>query len=90
MTLIIIVAIICLFITLWVFAGISYSEGISIKEIIFGNDPSPSDYIEFKDRTMSRLNHLEQEREIDYAMLKETREDVKKLKSQLYIAEGEE
>lgn len=82
----IIIVTICLFITLWVLLGISYTDSTSIKEIIFGeNDP---DYVEFKDKTMSRLHHLEQEREIDYAMLKETRDDVKKLKSQLYTTEG--
>lgn len=88
MTIIIIVTIICLFITLWVFAGISYSEGVSIKETIFGEDRS--DYNEFKNRAMSRIYHLEQVREIDYVMLKETRDDLKNLKSKLYIVgEGE-
>lgn len=68
--------IICLFITLWVFVGCAYSDCISIKELIFGEDDS--DYIEFKNKTMARIKYLEQMREIDYAMLKETRDDVKK------------
>lgn len=86
MVLIIIVTI-CLFITLWFFTGCSYSDGISIKELIFGEDDS--DYIEFKNNTLHKLHEIEQERELDYEMLKETRDDVKKIKSQLYIAETE-